>query len=63
MASTTVILLGIIILGFILIASMVKVVPQRTVNNRRTTWQIPCNLTAGFQFLYLSLTRCVTGTH
>ena len=60
MASTTVILLGIIILGFILIASMVKVVPQRTaiIVERLAIPQPLSGL-----FLYLSLTRCVTGTH
>ncbi len=51
MASTTVILLGIIILGFILIASMVKVVPQRTAIIVERLGKYRATFTAGFQVL------------
>lgn len=51
MASTTVILLGVIILGFILIASMVKVVPQRTAIIVERLGKYRATFTAGFQVL------------
>ncbi|MDY0099537.1 MAG: stomatin-like protein [Bacteroidales bacterium] len=51
MASTTVILLGIIILGFILVASMVKVVPQRTAIIVERLGKYRATYAAGFQVL------------
>jgi len=51
MASTTLILVGIIILAFILIASMVKVVPQRTAIIVERLGKYRATFTAGFQIL------------
>lgn len=51
MASTTVILLGIIILGFILVSSMVKVVPQRTAIIVERLGKYRATYAAGFQVL------------
>jgi regulator of protease activity HflC (stomatin/prohibitin superfamily) len=51
MASTTLILVGVIILAFILIASMVKVVPQRTAIIVERLGKYRATFTAGFQVL------------
>jgi regulator of protease activity HflC (stomatin/prohibitin superfamily) len=51
MASTTLILVGVIILAFILIASMVKVVPQRTAIIVERLGKYRATFTAGFQIL------------
>ncbi|MCJ7447079.1 MAG: paraslipin [Bacteroidales bacterium] len=51
MASTTLILVGVIILAFILIASMVKVVPQRTAIIIERLGKYRATFTAGFQVL------------
>lgn len=50
-SSTTIILIGVIILGFILIASMVKVVPQRTAIIIERLGKYRATFTAGFQIL------------
>lgn len=50
-SSTTLILIGIIILGFILIASMIKVVPQRTAIIVERLGKYRATFTAGFQIL------------
>jgi regulator of protease activity HflC (stomatin/prohibitin superfamily) len=50
-SSTTLILLGIILLGFILIASMVKIVPQRTAIIVERLGKYRATFTAGFQIL------------
>jgi regulator of protease activity HflC (stomatin/prohibitin superfamily) len=50
-SSTTIILIGVIILGFILIASMVKVVPQRTAIIVERLGKYRATFTAGFQIL------------
>lgn len=50
-SSTTLILVGVIILGFILIASMVKVVPQRTAIIVERLGKYRATFTAGFQLL------------
>lgn len=50
-SSTTFILIGIIILGFILIASMIKVVPQRTAIIVERLGKYRATFTAGFQVL------------
>lgn len=50
-SSMTVILIGIIILGFILIASMIKVVPQRTAIIVERLGKYRATFTAGFQVL------------
>jgi regulator of protease activity HflC (stomatin/prohibitin superfamily) len=51
MASTTLILVGVILLAFILIASMVKVVPQRTAIIVERLGKYRATFTAGFQIL------------
>lgn len=51
MASTTFILLGIILLGFILISSMVKIVPQRTAIIVERLGKYKATYTAGFQII------------
>lgn len=51
MASTTLILIGIIILLFILISSMVKVVPQRTAIIVERLGKYKATYTAGFQII------------
>lgn len=50
-SSMTVILIGVIILGFILIASMIKVVPQRTAIIVERLGKYRATFTAGFQVL------------
>jgi len=50
-ASTTFILVGIIFLGFILIASMIKIVPQRTAIIVERLGKYRATFTAGFQIL------------
>ena len=50
-SSTTFILIGVIFLGFILIASMVKVVPQRTAIIVERLGKYRATFTAGFQVL------------
>ncbi|MBW6500886.1 MAG: paraslipin [Bacteroidales bacterium] len=50
-SSATIILVGVIILGFILIASMVKVVPQRTAIIIERLGKYKTTFTAGFQIL------------
>ena len=50
-SSITVILIGVIILGFILIASMIKVVPQRTAIIVERLGKYRATFTAGFQVL------------
>ncbi len=50
-SSTTIILIGVIILGFILIASMVKVIPQRTAIIIERLGKYRATFTAGFQIL------------
>jgi regulator of protease activity HflC (stomatin/prohibitin superfamily) len=49
--STTLILLGVIFLGFILIASMIKIVPQRTAIIVERLGKYRATFTAGFQIL------------
>ena len=51
MASTTFLLLGIIILAVILISSMVKIVPQRTAIIVERLGKYKATYTAGFQLL------------
>ena len=50
-SSTTFILIGIILLAFILISSMVKVVPQRTAIIVERLGKYRATFTAGFQVL------------
>ena len=50
-SSTTLILLGVIFLGFILIASMIKIVPQRTAIIVERLGKYRATFTAGFQIL------------
>jgi regulator of protease activity HflC (stomatin/prohibitin superfamily) len=50
-SSTTLILLGVIFLGFILIASMIKIVPQRTAIIVERLGKYRATFTAGFQLL------------
>lgn len=50
-SSSTIILVGVIILGFILIASMIKVVPQRTAIIVERLGKYRATFTAGFQIL------------
>ena len=50
-SSTTLILIGIIILGFILIASMIKIVPQRTAIIVERLGKYRATFSAGFQVL------------
>jgi regulator of protease activity HflC (stomatin/prohibitin superfamily) len=50
-SSTTLILVGIVILGFILIASMIKIVPQRTAIIVERLGKYRATFTAGFQLL------------
>src|SRR4030066_1765237 len=50
-SSITVILIGAIILGFILVASMIKVVPQRTAIIIERLGKFRAVFTAGFQIL------------
>jgi regulator of protease activity HflC (stomatin/prohibitin superfamily) len=50
-SSTTLILVGIILLGFILIASMIKIVPQRTAIIVERLGKYRATFTAGFQLL------------
>lgn len=50
-SSTTLILLGIILLGFILIASMVKIVPQRVAIIVERLGKYKATYTAGFQLI------------
>ena len=50
-SSVTVILIGVIILGFILVASMIKVVPQRTAIIVERLGKYRATFTAGFQVL------------
>jgi len=50
-SSTTLILLGLIFLGFILIASMIKIVPQRTAIIVERLGKYRATFTAGFQLL------------
>jgi regulator of protease activity HflC (stomatin/prohibitin superfamily) len=50
-SSTTIILVGIIFLGFILIASMIKIVPQRTAIIVERLGKYRATFTAGFQIL------------
>ncbi len=50
-SSTTFILIGVIILGFILVASMIKVVPQRTAIIVERLGKYRATFTAGFQIL------------
>jgi regulator of protease activity HflC (stomatin/prohibitin superfamily) len=50
-SSTTLILVGIIFLGFILIASMIKIVPQRTAIIVERLGKYRATFTAGFQLL------------
>jgi len=51
MPSTTFILVGVIFLGFILIASMIKIVPQRTAIIVERLGKYRATFTAGFQIL------------
>ncbi len=51
MGSATFILIGVIILGFILIASMIKIVPQRTAIIVERLGKYRATFTAGFQIL------------
>ena len=51
MDSTTFILVGVIFLGFILIASMIKIVPQRTAIIVERLGKYRATFTAGFQIL------------
>ena len=48
-SSTTFILVGVIFLGFILIASMIKIVPQRTAIIVERLGKYRATFTAGFQ--------------
>ena len=50
-SSTTFILVGVIFLGFILIASMIKIVPQRTAIIVERLGKYRATFTAGFQLL------------
>jgi regulator of protease activity HflC (stomatin/prohibitin superfamily) len=50
-SSTTLILIGVIFLGFILIASMIKIVPQRTAIIVERLGKYRATYTAGFQLL------------
>jgi regulator of protease activity HflC (stomatin/prohibitin superfamily) len=50
-SSTTFILVGVILLGFILIASMIKIVPQRTAIIVERLGKYRATFTAGFQLL------------
>ncbi|HLN19648.1 MAG TPA: stomatin-like protein [Bacteroidales bacterium] len=50
-SSTTVILIGLIFIGFILIASMIKIVPQRTAIIVERLGKYKATFTAGFQIL------------
>jgi len=50
-SSTTIILIGIIFLGFILIASMIKIVPQRTAIIVERLGKYKATYIAGFQIL------------
>ena len=50
-SSTTLILIGVIFLGFILIASMIKIVPQRTAIIVERLGKYRATFTAGFQVL------------
>ena len=50
-SSTTLILIGLIFLGFILIASMIKIVPQRTAIIVERLGKYRATFTAGFQIL------------
>jgi len=50
-SSTTIILVGLIFLGFILIASMIKIVPQRTAIIVERLGKYKATYTAGFQIL------------
>jgi regulator of protease activity HflC (stomatin/prohibitin superfamily) len=50
-SSTTIILIGILILGFILIGSMIKIVPQRTAIIVERLGKYRATYTAGFQLL------------
>ncbi|HEX2969083.1 MAG TPA: stomatin-like protein [Bacteroidales bacterium] len=50
-SSTTIILIGVIFLGFILIASMIKIVPQRTAIIVERLGKYRATFTAGFQIL------------
>ncbi|MCX6303099.1 MAG: paraslipin [Bacteroidia bacterium] len=50
-SSTTFILIGVILLGFILVASMIKVVPQRTAIIVERLGKYRATFTAGFQVL------------
>ncbi len=50
-SSTTIILIGLIFLGFILIASMIKIVPQRTAIIVERLGKYKATFTAGFQIL------------
>ena len=54
MDSTTFILIGVIFLGFILIASMIKIVPQRTAIIVERLGKYRATFTAGFQILILN---------
>lgn len=51
MGSSTIILVGVILLGFILISSMIKVVPQRTAIIVERLGKYRATFTAGFQIL------------
>jgi len=51
MASTTIILVGVIFLIFIFISSMIKIVPQRTANIVERLGKYRATYTAGFQIL------------
>ena len=51
MESSTIILVGVIFLGFILIASMIKIVPQRTAIIVERLGKYRATFTAGFQIL------------
>jgi regulator of protease activity HflC (stomatin/prohibitin superfamily) len=50
-SSSTLILLGVIFLGFILIVSMIKIVPQRTAIIVERLGKYRATFTAGFQIL------------
>lgn len=50
-SSTTIILIGLIFLGFIIIASMIKIVPQRTAIIVERLGKFHATYTAGFQIL------------
>jgi regulator of protease activity HflC (stomatin/prohibitin superfamily) len=55
--STTFILIGVILLGFILIASMIRIVPQRTAIIVERLGKYKATYTAGFQLLFLLLIK------